>query len=146
MSSQRLIPLSLIQDAKEWIKEINATDEDVNLREIFRELKEDYSSQIPMNKFKHRVINRQSIKYRGWFTYLQIALTILGIIVIMYKITSFCATFVFPCIKRLFPRTIRRKKDRIRQYRVARQPHQNIELRQRVRQSAPSAPSLLSNL
>ena len=143
VSSQQLIPLWLIQDAKEWIKEINATNKDVNLREIFKELKKDHSGHVPMDKFKHRVINHQSIKYRGWLTYLQLAMTIFGVIVIVYKTASLCISFVFPFIRRLLPNPIRRRRDRVRQYRIVRQPRQNIELSQRIR---PSAPSLSSNL
>ena len=65
VSSQQLIPLSLIHDAKEWLKEINATNEDVNLQEIFKELKKDHAGHVPMDKFKYRVTHHQTIKYRG---------------------------------------------------------------------------------
>ena len=46
VSSQQLIPLPLIHDAKEWRKEINATNEDVNLQEIFKELKKDHDGHV----------------------------------------------------------------------------------------------------
>ena len=131
VSSQRLIPLPLIHDAKKWIKEITATDEDINLQEIFKELKEDHAGHVPMDKFKHRVINYRSIKYRGWLTYLQLALTIFGVIVIAYKAASICVSFIFPLIRRLLPVPICRRSDRVRQYRIVCQPRQNIELRQR---------------
>ena len=63
VSSQQLIPLPLIQDAKECIKEINATNEDVNLNENFKELKTDYLGHVPIDKFKHRVVNYRTIRY-----------------------------------------------------------------------------------
>ena len=143
VSSQQLIPLPLIQDAKEWIKEINATNEDVSLNEIFKELKMDYSGHVPIDKFKHRIVNRRIIKYRSWLTYLQLAMTMLGVIIITYKTVSVCISSGLPLIRRLIPNLMRRKKDRVREYRIVRQPRQNIELRQRI---CPSAPPLSSNL
>ena len=85
VSSQQLIPLPLIHDAKEWLKEINATNEDVDLQEIFKELKKDHAGRVPMDKFKYRVTHHQTIKFRSWLLYLQIALTIVGVVIIAYK-------------------------------------------------------------
>ena len=82
VSSQRLIPLPLIQDAKEWLKEINATKEDVNLNEIFKELQADYSGRVPIDKFKHRVANRKIIQYRSWLSYLKLVMTMIGVLLI----------------------------------------------------------------
>ena len=79
VSSQQLIPLPLIHDAKEWLKEITATNEDVDLQTIFEELKKDHAGHVPMDKSKYRVTHHQTIKYRGWLTYLQLALTVLGV-------------------------------------------------------------------
>ena len=76
-------------------------------------------------------------------TYLQIAMTILGVIVIAYKTASFCVSSGFPLIRRLLPNPLRRKRNRVREYRIVRQPRQNIELCQRIR---PSAPPLSLNL
>ena len=62
VSSQQLIPLPLIHDAKEWLKEINATNKDVELQEIFKELKKDHAGRVPMDKFKYRVTHHQTIR------------------------------------------------------------------------------------
>ena len=122
VSSQQLVPLPLLQDAKEWIKEINATDDNVNLSEIFKELKTSYSGNVPIDKFKHRVVNHRIIKYQSWLTYLQIAMTFLGLIVIVYKTANICVSSGFPLIGKLLPGSMRRKKDRVKQYRIVRQP------------------------
>ena len=118
VSSQRLIPLPLIQDAKEWLKEINATKEDVNLNEIFKELQTDYSGRVPIDKFKHRVANRKIIQYQSWLSYLQLVMTVIGVLLITYKISSICMSKGLPLIKRLMPNLTRRKKDRVREYRI----------------------------
>ena len=138
MSSQRLIPLPLIHDAKEWIKEINATNEDVNLQEILKELKKNHAGHEPKDKFKHRVTNYQIIRYKVWLMYLQLALTVFGVLVIAYKTTSLSISFILPLIRRLLPNPFRRRRDRVRQYRMVCQPRQDIELRQRFRPSAPA--------
>ena len=98
---------------------------------------------MPIDKFKHRIVNHRTIKYQSWLTYLQLAMTILGVIIIAYKTISVCISFGFPLVRRLIPNFMRRKKDRVRQYCIVRQPRQNIELRQKIR---PSVPSLSSNL
>ena len=61
VSSQPLIPLPLIHDAKEWLKEINGTDDSVNLEEIFKELRKDHAEHVPMDKFRYRVTHHQTI-------------------------------------------------------------------------------------
>ena len=138
VSSQQLIPLPLIHDAKEWLREINATNEDVDLQTIFKKLKKDHAGRVPMDKFKYRVTHHQTIKYRGWLMHLQLALTAFGVVVIAYKVASISISYIFPFIQRLLPSRFRRKRDRVRQYRIVRQPRQNIELRQRIRPSAPA--------
>ena len=132
VSSQQLIPLPLIHDVKEGIKEINAINGDVCLQEIFKKLKKDHAGHVPMDQFKYRITNHQTIKFKGWLMYVQLA----------YKAASLCISFVFPIIRRLLPNPFRRNKERVRQYRIVRQPRQDIELRQRIR---PSSPADLSN-
>ena len=124
VSSQQLIPLPLIQDAKEWLKEVNATKEDVNLNEIFKELQVEYSGRVPIDRFKHRVANRKMIQYQNWLSYLQLVMTMIGVLLITYKIISICRTKGFPLIKRLMPNLIRRKRDRVKEYRIVRPSRQ----------------------
>ena len=128
----------MIHDAKEWIKEINATNEDVNLQEIFKELKKDHAGHVPMDKFKYRVMHHETIKYKGWLMYLQLALTVFGVVVIAYKAVSISISYIFPFIRRLLPNRFQRKRDRVRQYSIVRRPRQDKELRQRIRPSAPA--------
>ena len=137
-SSQQLIPLPLIHDAKEWLREINATNEDVDLQEIFKELEKDHAGHVPMDKFKYRVTHHQTIKFRGWLMYLQLALTVFGVVVIAYKAASLRISYIFPFIQRLLPDRFCRKRDRVRQYHVICRPPQDLELRQHFCPSAPA--------
>ena len=91
-----------------------------------------------MDKFRYRVTHHQTIRFRSWLTYLQLALTIIGVVVILYNLASLCISYLFPFIARLLPDRFRRKKDRVRQYRVIRRPRQDMELRQCIRPSAPA--------
>ena len=136
VSSQQLIPLPLIHDATEWLKEIQRPTK--MFKEVFKELKKDHAGHVPMDKFKYRVTHHQTIKYRGWIMYLQLALTIFGVVVIAYKAASLSISFIFPFIRRLLSNKFSRKRDRVQQYRVIRHPSQDIELHQRIRPSAPA--------
>ena len=142
VSSQELILLPLVHDAKEWLKDVNATDEGVDLREIFKELKQDHTGRVPMNKFKYRVIHHQTFRFKTWLMYLQLTLTVIGVVVLSYNFITLSIKYLFPLISRFIPERFRRKKDKIRQYRVIRRPRQDIELRQRIRPSAPPVSSI----
>ena len=122
VSSQQLIPLPLFQDAKEWLKEINGTDENIDLQEIFKERKKDHAGHVPMDKFRYRVTHHQTIRFKSWLTYVQLALTVIGVAIIAYNLAllCLCISYVFPFIARLLPDAFRRKKDRVRQYHVIR--------------------------
>ena len=139
ISSQELIPLPLVHDAKEWLKDVNATDEGVDLQEIFKELSQDHTGRVPMDKFKYRVIHHQTFRFKSWLTYLQLTLTVIGVVVLSYNFVALSVKYLFPLISRLVPERFRRRRDRVRQYRIIRRPRQDIELRQRIRPSAPAA-------
>ena len=142
VSSQELIPLPLVHDAKEWLKDVNATDEGVDLREIFKELNQDHTGRVPMDKFKYRVIHHQTFRFKTWLTYLQLTLTVIAVVVLSYDFIALSIKYLFPLVSRLIPERFRRKKDRVRQYRVIRRPRQDIELRQHI---SPPAPPVSSN-
>ena len=137
VSSQELISLLLVHDAKEWLKDINATDKDVDLQEIFKELNQDHTGCVLMDKFKYRVVHHQTFMFKTWLTYLQLSLTVIGVVVLTYNFIALSVKYLFPLISRFVPERFRRKKDKIRQYRAIRRPCQDIELRQRIRPSPP---------
>ena len=141
ISSQELIALPLVHDAKEWLKDINATDNGLDLPNIFKELKQDHTGRVPMNKFKYRLVHHQTFRFKTWLSYLQLGLTVIGVVVLTYNFLALCKRYLLPLISRLFPSRFRRKNDKVRQYHVIRRPRQDIELRQRIRPSAPPSSS-----
>ena len=115
VSSQELISLPLVHDAQEWLNNINARDEGVNLQEIFKDLNQDYTGRAPMEKFRYHVMHHQTFRFKTWLTYLQLCLTVIGVVVLTYNFVSLCVKYLFPLISRLIPDHFRRKKDRVRQ-------------------------------
>ena len=103
VSSQELIPLQLVHDAKEWLKDVNATDEGVDLQEIFKELNQDHTGRVPMDKFKYRVIHHQTFRFKAWLTYLQLTLTVIGVGVIPYNFIALSVKYLFPLVSRFVP-------------------------------------------
>ena len=119
----------------------NATDNDLDLQDIFKELKQDHIGRVPMNKFKYRLVHHQTFRFKTWLSYLQLGLTVIGVVVLAYNFLVLCKRYLLPLISRLVPNRFRRKNDRVRQYHVIRRPRQDIELRQRIRPSAPPSSS-----
>ena len=66
----------------------------------------------------------------------------IGVEVISYNFIALSVKYLFPLVARLIPERFRRKKDRIRQYRVILRHRQDIELRHRIRPSAPPVSSI----
>ena len=95
VSSQELIPLPLVHDAQEGLNNINATDEGVNLQEIFKDLNQDHTGCVPMDKFRYRVIHHQTFRFKTWLTYLQLGLTVIGVVVLTYNLIALCVKYLF---------------------------------------------------
>ena len=94
VSSLQLKPLPLIHDAKEWLNEINGTDNNADMQEIFKELKMEHTGHVPMDKFRYRVTHHQVIRFKSWFTYVQLALTVIGLLILVHNLVPLC-TFTY---------------------------------------------------
>ena len=70
--------------------------------------------------------------------YLQPALTVVGVVAIAYKAAAISISYIFPLIRILLPNRFRRKRDKVRKYRVILRPRQDMELRQCFHPSAPA--------
>ena len=151
VSSQQFIALSLIQRAAIWFDTIEQRFQGIGLKPIFEELHFTQEGPISIQQFRHQIETDSKMFYRDILDYVQLALTGIASLYLMYLIVTFLRYYVFPRI----PFCCRKgKKDsRIKEYTVVSRQPKHFKPNRKARslisdelmKVQPSAP-VLSNL
>ena len=123
VSSQQLIALTLIQKAERWFQTIEQRFKGIDLEPIFEELQLETEGPISIQQFRHRIETDTKKFYVTIIDYVQLTLTGIATLYLVYLLIGFLRKYVFPkvpfCCKPC------KKSSRVKQYRVVtRQPKQ----------------------
>ena len=86
LSSQELIALPLIQDPTKWFESLNQDLKGIRLEDAFNQAQEDFPGSLTMAALKRTIRNATEDTYRQVLDYIQLGLTGLALLFIIYKI------------------------------------------------------------